>query len=151
MFLYLISASFCQGGFIVVANNNFPFSSLTTTQVKRIYLKKISHIHGVKILPLNLLARDGLRKNFENHILSMSNRRIQEYWMTRHFHGERPALVKHSQKSIIGFLLKIDGSIAYISEINFTKGLKVLYRKSEHNNSTEALNTDISLHDRSKI
>lgn len=135
--LCLSSMAVPKENLIIVANMNFPLSSLTASQLKQIYLKKVSYVAGLKLLPLNRLAGDSLRKDFEEDILHMSSVRLEKYWMNKHFNGGRPPLVKHSKKSIISFLFQIDGSLAYMLEEDFPIGLKILYRESKSSNTNE--------------
>lgn len=128
LFGWLISTFLSAEQLILISNKKFPLSKLNTYQVRQIYLKQIHFIDDFKLLPLNLSAQDKLRKSFEQKILKMSPSQLREYWTKKHYKGKRPPLVQRSIKSVIAFVRKVDGSIAYIPESKISIDLKILYK-----------------------
>ncbi len=113
--------------FVVIANKNFPLSSLNKEQIKQIYLKRVQFINGIKIIPINYPARDSLRKEFESSILNLSQNRLKRYWMKQHYLGIRAPIIQNSVKSAIIFVKRVNGAIAYIPYSKLPKDVKVLY------------------------
>lgn len=127
--IILLSLLFCNSiadNYLVVSNKKM--KDISQSKLRAIYLKKLSIIDDIKLIPVNLQARDALRANFENMVLNMSFGRLKSYWSAQHYLGHRPPLSMKSQKSVIAFIKKVDGAIGYIEEKNLDEDLKVLYR-----------------------
>ena len=105
--------------------------SVTKTQIKAIYLKKLHYLKGKKVLPINLEADNPIRKSFNEHILHMSYNRLKIYWMKQHYLGHRPPLSLHSQKSVKAFLDKVEGTIGYIEMKNVENSMHILLKWSD--------------------
>ena len=125
IFLTLLFSNIFANEYVVVANQNM--KDVSQTQLRAIFLKKISILDNMNIIPVNLQARDRLRVNFEKRILKMSFGRLKSYWTKQHYLGRRPPLSMKSQESIKAFIKRVDGAIGYIEKNNLDKELKVLY------------------------
>lgn len=112
--------------YVVISNNNM--KDLSTNQIKAIFLNKLSFIEDIKVVPINLDARDSLRVKFEKEILHMSFSRLKTYWATQHYLGHRPPVSMKSQESIKAFVKKVEGSIGYINAEKIDDSVKVIYR-----------------------
>lgn len=129
-FLFLaISTSLFADEYAIVANKHM--EDLSTNQIRAIYLKKLLVVHDIKVVPLNLDARDPLRTKFDQQILQMSFDRLQAHWTKEHYLGHRPPISLKSQESIKAFVKKVDGSIGYINIENVDDSLKILYKWSD--------------------
>lgn len=127
--LLLCSSFSLADEYAVIANTKI--KDLSSTQIKAIFLKKISVIGDIKIVPLNLEARNPLRESFENDVLNMSFERLKSYWTKQHYLGKRPPISMRSQESVKTFVKKVDGAIGYIDAKLIDDSVKVLYRWSE--------------------
>ncbi len=112
--------------YIVVTHSKI--KNLTKNQLKALYLKKLSFIDNIKIIPLNLEANNKIRKSFNKHILQMTPSHLKRYWMTQHYLGHRPPHSMTSQESIKLFVKKVDGAIGYINAVNLDDTIHVIYR-----------------------
>ena len=117
--------------FVLISNQNFPVSHLSEGQIKQIYLKRISFIKDMQIVPINYIARDPLRKVFEKNLLHMSAKKLSRYWMKEHYLGIRPPVVQSSVDSTIVFVKKVDGAVAYIPHSKLPADMRVLYISKE--------------------
>ena len=104
---------------------------LTQSQARAIFLKKIIFIDDMKMLPVNLGARDKIRNSFESHILEMSFSHLKAYWTKQHYLGHRAPISMKSQKSMKAFVIKVEGAIGYIEMKNIKKPLNILYKWSD--------------------
>lgn len=127
--LLLFSTSSIADEYVVITSKNTP--EMTLAQLKAIYLKKITFIDNVKMVPLNLGTRDKLRLKFEKQVLNMNFARLKNYWTKQHYLGKRPPLSVKSQDSVKSFIKKVDGSIGYVNASNRDENMKVLYRWSD--------------------
>ena len=112
--------------YAVISNQNM--KNLSTNQIKAIFLKKLTYVEDLKIIPINLEVRDSIRLNFQKHILHMNFSRLKKYWTKQHYLGHRPPVSMKSQESIKSFVKKVDGSIGYINIKNIDESVKIIYR-----------------------
>jgi ABC-type phosphate transport system substrate-binding protein len=111
--------------YVVISNKSI--KTVSKAQIKAIFLKKMSLVNDLKVVPVSLQARDILRKNFERSVLKMSFPRLKSYWTKQHYLGHRPPLSLKSQAGVKAFVKKVDGAIGYISRKNLDSDLNVLY------------------------
>ena len=129
LFLVISNSSIVADEYAIVANRSM--KELSTNQIKAIFLKKITYVDDMKLVPINLGTRDRLRLKFEKKILKMSFSRLKIYWTKQHYLGHRPPVSMKSQESIKAFIKKVDGSIGYIEEQYVDDDLKIIYRWSD--------------------
>ncbi len=127
--IVLLSNITLASEYVVISNKNM--KNLTKTQIKAIFLKKLTIIDDKKVVPISLGTRDPLRVKFEKKILKMSFVRLKSYWTKQHYLGHRPPLSMKSQNSIKAFVKKVDGAIGYINASSLDNSVKVLYRWEE--------------------
>ena len=124
--LLLLSATHIfSAEYAVIANKNM--KDLSQTQIKAIFLKKLTIIDDTKMVPVSLGARDKLRENFEKNILKMNFQRLKSYWSKQHYLGRRPPLSMKSEESVKAFVKKVDGAIGYIEKSAIDNDIKILY------------------------
>jgi len=126
--LLCINSSFADD-YVIVSNKNM--KELSLSQVKAIFLKKLTFVSDVKVVPINLGLRDELRLKFEKKVLRMNFSRLKTYWTTQHYLGHRPPVSMKSQESIKAFVKKVDGSIGYIQAVYVDDDLKIIYKWSD--------------------
>lgn len=110
----LLAVSLMAGDFHIVANKKFPLERLSKEQLKKIYLKKVTYIDGVKIFAINIAPNNELRDEFEKAMITMSKKHLKSYWNKAHYHGIRPPKSLKSNESILSYVANIEGAIAYV-------------------------------------
>ena len=125
----ILSSSLFAHEYAVVSSRDM--KSLSASQIKAVFLKKITVTNGVKLVPVNLSARDKIRQKFEKKILHMNFSRLKAYWTKQHYLGHRPPLSMKSQQSVKAFIDKVDGAIGYMEMKNIDKSMKILYKWSD--------------------
>jgi len=126
--LIFLNLSLLASEYAVVSN--ITLDTLNKKQIKAIFLKKLTHLNGIKFVPVNLASSSKIRDAFESEVLQMSKKRLKSYWIKRHYLGKRPPLVMKSQKSATKFTQNVLGSLTYIELKNIDKNLNILYRWS---------------------
>jgi ABC-type phosphate transport system substrate-binding protein len=111
----------------VVADRSFPFDRLEPEVIKKLYLQKQRYVDETRVVPLNLKSSSKLRSSFESAILGMSQGRLKQYWLERHYNGVRPPKQVGSVTSMQQYLTKVKGAIGYIDSHAVTEDMKVLY------------------------
>lgn len=127
--MILFSAVLSASEYAVISN--IKMKDLSSHQIQAIFLKKITVIDSVTVVPVNLEARDPLREKFESKVLDMNFERLKSYWAKQHYLGKRPPISMLSSESVKAFVKKVDGGIGYIDAAHLDDGVKVLYRWSE--------------------
>lgn len=129
LLLIMLSAISFANEYAVVANHKM--KDLSISQIRAIFLKKITVIENISAVPVNLGARDPIREKFENKVIEMSFGRLKTYWSNQHYLGKRPPVGMQSEESVKAFVKNVDGAIGYINAVNIDNDVKVLYRWSE--------------------
>jgi hypothetical protein len=111
--------------YVIISNASV--KGLSKEQIKEIYLKRLTFVNGVDMVPINLEHDNILREKFNKKILNMSTKQLKEYWNKQHLLGTRPPISMKSQESIKTFITKVDGSIGYINKKNLDKDVFILY------------------------
>lgn len=125
----LITVSSLADEYFVISNKNM--KDLSSKQIKAIFLKKISFVDDLKVIPVNLEPRNELRLKFEQEILQMSFSRLKIYWTNQHYLGKRSPISMKSEESVKAFVKKVDGSLGYIRAEELDSSLKVVYKWSD--------------------
>ena len=126
--ILLLTTIISADTYVVIANKSM--KDLSSAQIKAIFLKRLTIIDNINIVPLNLGARDPLRSEFEKKVLKMRFSRLRSYWTKQRDLGHRPPITMQSEESIKTFVHKVEGAIGYINEANLDTRVKVLYRWS---------------------
>jgi len=127
LFIYLCFVPFLLSDeYVVISNRNL--QTISKSQIKAIFLKKITIINDTKVIPISLGTKDPIRTKFEKKILKMSFIRLKNYWTKQHYLGHRPPISMQSQESIKKFVQKVQGAIGYINAKKLDKSVKEIYR-----------------------
>jgi ABC-type phosphate transport system substrate-binding protein len=129
VFLFFSINASAQEKYAVISNKNLTHLSLS--QIKAIFLKKVSYINDMKVVPINLNSRNKIRNSFEKNVLMMNLSRLKSYWIKQHYLGHRPPITMKSEESLKAFVKKIDGAIGYINIKNVDSEINVLYEWSD--------------------
>ncbi|MFA6196196.1 MAG: hypothetical protein WC656_06105 [Sulfurimonas sp.] len=125
LLLFLPLLSFANE-YVVISNKNM--KEFSESEIKAIFMKKLTLKEDVTLVPLNLEAGDPLRLAFEEKILNMDFEKLKSYWTKEHYLGHRPPISMKSQESVIAFVKKVNGAIGYINANGVDDTIKVLYR-----------------------
>lgn len=126
--LFLCASAVLFGSdYSVIVSKKVPFSTLTSQQIRDVFLQKRHTIGDQKIIPVNLVGQDELRSTFESTILGMDRNRLNAYWIKQHFQGNTPPLTQPSVESIKAFVQNVEGAIGYIPSSMADNSVKVVY------------------------
>ena len=121
-----LSAVYAAEYAVVVAKSS-PIEAMNAEKIRDVFLKKRTFDGGNKLLPVNLLGDESVRKQFEVKVLQMQRDEINRYWITNHFKGVSPPVTQASLVSIQKFIEKVDGAIGYLPKDMIDDNLKVVY------------------------
>ncbi len=102
------------GGYVVVVSKNSQINSMETSKIRDVFLKKRNFEGNKKLIPVNLIGDEQVRKAFEAKILQMERDELNRYWVQNHFQGISPPVTQASLLSLKRFVEKVDGAIGYL-------------------------------------
>ena len=127
--LLIFSTLLFSGDYVIIVNNNM--RELTNSEIRAIFLKKITFVGDTKMVPVNLEANNPIRIKFQEHFLNMSFKKLESYWMKQHYLGHRPPISMKSQESVKAFVSKVEGAIGYIEASHEDDSVRIIYRWSD--------------------
>lgn len=98
----------------LIANPASGLKEMDVRQIREIYLGKQHFAAGVRLIPLQLYAESPLRRQFEEEVLNMSREALREWWIRRHYLGQRPPKVMASAEAVVAFVRQVEGAIGYV-------------------------------------
>ncbi|MCU0428554.1 MAG: hypothetical protein MUF42_01155 [Cytophagaceae bacterium] len=105
---------------VVIVNNSNPVSTLTSSQVKLTYLRKINKRWkelNKNILPVDRKSDQDLRKSFIKEVLQMSPEELSRYYTEREYqNAEAPPVKLNSDAEVIAYVESNVGAIGYVSK-----------------------------------
>ncbi len=126
LLIWLISGS-AASEYSVIMSKKVSISTLTSQQVRDVYLQKRHTIGDQTIIPVNLVGQNELRSAFESAVLGMDRNRLNAYWIKQHFQGSTPPLTQPSVESIRLFVQNVEGAMGYIPSSMVDNSVKVVY------------------------
>ena len=131
--LIMISAGFLQAqedskGFVIIVNKSNNVSSLSKSQVSRMFLKKVfTWKDGEPVKPIDLTPDSSVRKAFSQEIHGRNVYSIKNYWQQMIFAGrDVPPLEKETETEIINYVSSHSNAIGYVSEKANLEAVKVV-------------------------
>ncbi len=112
---------------VIIANSNAPAGSLTSDDIKNIFLaKKTQWDDGAKINFVTLKAGQ-THTDFLKNYLGKSSSQFQRYFRTLVFTGKGKVPQSFdSEEGIVGYVAGTDGAIGYVSSGTDTGSAKVI-------------------------
>jgi len=113
----------------IIAGDDFPKGSLTSAEVKDIFLGNMEMIEGTKVFPLDQKDSEEIKKEFMKRIIEMSVIWYNRHWTKRVFReGGTPPAVKGTQDEVIRGVKEKKGTVGYIwkDEAKGKDGIKIL-------------------------
>lgn len=128
LFLLLIfSTALYASSYVVVVNKNSTITSLSSKEIRDIYLMKRYHIGSQKVVPVNSASSISLRVLFEENVLEMSRERLNAFWVKQHFQGIKPPLTQSSLEAMKLFIKNVDEAIGYLPKEMLDADMRAIY------------------------
>ncbi len=114
LFIALASLTFAAD-FVVIVNPTNSASSISSTELKRIYTGKMSQFGGQQVVAINLADTDPLFTAFVDKITKMSPAEYKQFWVDAQIKGEGTApMIQRNSAAAKMIVSSIPGAIAYI-------------------------------------
>ena len=124
-----------QDGYRIVVNPSNPVSSLSKTQVTKLFLEKTPWDDGAPAAPVDLLPGSGIREGFSRDVLGVpvpvAIERIRDIAKAT---GTNPVPAMASDREVLAYVRLKPGAIGYVSLGADVSGVKVVSvgGKTEH-------------------
>jgi len=99
---------------VLVIRADAPLKTLNRAQIRDIYLGKTRFAGDLRLFPLQLGADDPLRQQFERETLKLSRAALREWWIRRHYLGQRPPKVVGSAEAVLAYVQQVEGAVGYV-------------------------------------
>jgi hypothetical protein len=107
---------------LVVANNSVPISSISTAELKSIFLKKKGRWkNGSKAFPIHAKEGTTLRKAFGQRLLNMELSRELSYWQEQKI--RKGIMPPATFSNLLKAVYKVKGSVSYVFRSNYKAGV----------------------------
>lgn len=117
-----------QDSIVVIVNNENPIASLTASEAKLFYLRKLkSRWPGINknIRPVDRKTKCSERSTFYETILKMDDKAVESYFAERQFqNAERVPEKMNSDSEVIDYVSSEIGAIGYIKASSLTADAK---------------------------
>ncbi|MDP1785648.1 MAG: hypothetical protein Q8K81_09520 [Sulfuricurvum sp.] len=127
IFFIGLAATLLGSQYALIVSKKSGLGSLSTQQVKEIFLQKRHSVGSQRVIPLNLLGQHESRSLFESSVLGMDRDRLNNYWVKQHFEGVSPPLTQPSFESIKAFVQTVEGSLGYVPSLMVDNSVKAVY------------------------
>lgn len=116
---FLVSpAVFAEGDFVVVAHKSFPVESISSVDVKDVFLGDKTFVDGnVRVRAVRLPDSSDLTTNFVQKYLSMSMDQFLLHWRRRMFSGRGvPPRVVGNQDELAKYVSENQNAVGYLNK-----------------------------------
>lgn len=115
---------------VLVTHPETNISSLSKSEIKRIYLGKSTFIKSTEVKVINQSQKAPLSKLFLKQFLKMNQQKFIKWWLKQQIIGRaRPPILTNNDQEVINNVLKETNIIGYIDRKNLTPNLKVIQVK----------------------
>lgn len=128
LYCLLSAASFTWSQEIVmVTHPQTKISTLSKSEIKRIYLGKSNYIQNTELKVINQSQKSPLSQIFLKQYLKMNQQKFIKWWLKQQIIGRaRPPILTNNDQEVINNVLKETNIIGYIDKKNLTDKLKVV-------------------------
>ncbi len=127
IFILVLNINSFASEYAVIMNTHVKVKNLSAKEIKNIFLMKKHFVNDIKLIPVNSAASLEIRARFEKNILHKNRRKLNKYWVKKHFQGIQPPVVQASMNAVKLFVKNVDGAIGYIPMKLLDSNVKVLY------------------------
>lgn len=123
----VFSVTLMGAQYALIISKKSDVNTLSTQQVKEIFMQKRHSVGNQRVIPLNLLGQHESRSLLESNVLGMDREHLNNYWVKKHYEGVSPPLTQGSFESIKVFVQTVEGSIGYVPSSMVDKTVKAIY------------------------
>lgn len=132
LFIFTLYEPSYAADFKIIVNDDFPVTSITKKDLRRMFMLRQQTINGQSISVINLEASNDVRIKFSAFVFNKLPDAMERYYIKSALSG-RGAVRKSlfSEQEIIDFVKSKSGAIGYIALTNKSVGVRELLIKDE--------------------
>lgn len=116
LFVFAASAHAETPKLKVIVNAKGPFDALKRSDVEAIFLKKLTRVKDVTVVPFDQPVDAPIRQRFSEAMLQRSPRAVHAYWQQRLFSGQGvPPRDLRDDGAAIAAVAATPGGVAYVA------------------------------------
>lgn len=126
--LFILSSYSNANEFVLVVNKNSSIDQLTTKQIKRIFLGKMSRLSdGVRAVPLDMGMGSDIRRKFYLKMIRKSQSQLNAYWARLVFTGKaKPPEEVTNRNEMLDMVGRVNGYIGYVAVGELSDNVKIV-------------------------
>lgn len=111
----LFCANVAMAEVAVIVNSGSGVSSMSDSDVKRIFLGKSKKVGGAKAAPVDTTEGGAARDAFYSKVVGKNSAQLKSYWSTMIFSGKgTPPKEVSSDADVVAYVAKTKGAIGYV-------------------------------------
>jgi hypothetical protein len=130
--IYLILFTLCwinflfAGDFVVIVSKDCPLTTVSPTDLKRLYTGKLDNISGTNVSGVNLALDNPAAVSFLSEIVGMGIADYKSFWLAQQIRGGNTApAVKKTVSDMVSYVKDNAGAIGYVPKDAALDGVKV--------------------------
>ena len=115
-----------QQGYVVIVNDANSVSSVSATELSRMFMKKLNRWQsGLDVVPVDLPESAAAREAFSAAVHGKAVSAVHAFWQQQIFSGRAvPPAEKASDEQVIAFVRSTPGAVGYVSAGASLSGVK---------------------------
>ncbi len=127
LYLGLILPMTSWADLYIITHTSTPIETINKEELVSIYLLKKTYWNdNLAITPVNLESKSKAHQQFTHQIFKSSARKMDSYWNQMSYKGATPPTTQASEDSVLSFVKRVPGAIAYLSQKPSDTNVKTL-------------------------
>lgn len=131
--IYLLLLTLCWSGvsfggdFVVIVSKDCPLTSVSSTDLKRLYTGKLENIDGTSVSGTNLSLDNPAAVSFLSEIVGMATADYKSFWLAQQIRGGSTApSVKKTVSDMILYVKDNTNAVGYVPKDAALDGVKAV-------------------------
>jgi ABC-type phosphate transport system substrate-binding protein len=127
MLCFLVAAAASAADFVVVVNKASALTTVSPSELKRLYTGKVTDIGGKKAVPANLSLDNKAAIGFLKDVLGTTPVDYKSFWLAEQVRGGSSApTVQKTSDAMVAFVSENPDAIGYVEATTATDKVKVV-------------------------
>ncbi|MGL1937027.1 MAG: hypothetical protein OCD01_18515 [Fibrobacterales bacterium] len=113
------------GETIIIVNKNNPITSISKSNLKRLYVGKRKDLGDFKAVPVNQDLNKEITEKFLTTYIGKTGAEFKVFWIDQMIKGKGTApMIQKSAEAVMAIVKEVPGAIGYIDEADFNGTVK---------------------------
>jgi ABC-type phosphate transport system substrate-binding protein len=101
--------------YIVVANKDDGPSTLSRSELKRMYTGRQTNLASLRVVPINLPLDSDIAKAFLIDVVGMTPEEYKRYWVEQQVRGQATApMIQRTAEGVVSIVSELPGGMGYV-------------------------------------